>query len=40
MTLDAERRELYRSVADVRIDTTSKDIEGVAKEVVAAGFPS
>lgn len=40
MTLDAERQELYRSIADVRIDTTSKDIEGVAQEVVAAGFPS
>ncbi len=34
--LDGERRVLYRSVADVRIDTTGKGIEEVVQEVVVA----
>jgi len=34
--LDGERRALYQSVADVRIDTRGKDIEEVVHEVVVA----
>ena len=36
MALDGERRVLYQSVADVRLDTTGKGIAGVVQEVVAA----
>lgn len=36
MTLDGERRVLYQSVADVRLDTTGKGIAEVVQEVVAA----
>lgn len=34
--LDGERRALYQSVADVRIDTRGKDIDEVVHEVVVA----
>lgn len=34
--LDGERRALYQSVADMRIDTRGKDIEEVVHEVVVA----
>ena len=36
MALDGERRVLYQSVADVRLDTTGKGIAEVVQEVVAA----
>lgn len=36
MALDGERRVLYQSVADVRLDTTVKGIAEVVQEVVAA----
>jgi shikimate kinase len=36
MALDGERRVLYQSVADVRLDTTGKGIDEVVQEVVAA----
>lgn len=36
MALDGERRVLYQSVADVRLDTTGKGIAEVVQEVAAA----
>jgi shikimate kinase len=33
--MDAQRRSLYESVADVRIDTANKQIDVVVDEVLA-----
>jgi shikimate kinase len=34
--MDAQRRSLYQSVADVRVDTANKQIEVVVDDVLAA----